>query len=78
MKSRKLESLIEEYVNLLYTFDFYYTERNDIQEWREGTLHAEYIRKVMNELHKRGITEHEIKTIYNEYAPEDRFKYKGL
>jgi len=78
MKSRKLESLIEEYVNLLYTFDFYYTERNNIQEWREGTLHAEYIRKVMTELYKRGITEHEIKTIYNEYAPEDRFKYKGL
>lgn len=78
MDGRKLDSLIEEYVTLLHTFDWYYAENNNIKSWQQGAIHAEYLRKIMTELYKRGITEYELKTIYNEYAPEERFRYKGL
>lgn len=78
MQSRKTDSLVEEYVTLLHTFDWYYAESKNTKEWQEGVIQRDAIQKVMTELYKRGITQHELKTIYNEYAPEDRFKYKGL
>lgn len=77
MKSRKLDSLVEEFVTLLYVHNWHFADAETTTEWYEGMITADAIRKVMTELHKRGITEHELKSIYNEYAPE-KYRYKGI
>jgi microsomal dipeptidase-like Zn-dependent dipeptidase len=77
MKSRKTHSLVEEFVQLLYIHNWDFSDAPTTDEWYEGMISHEAIRKVMSELHKRGITEHELKTIFNEFAP-DKYKYKGF
>ena len=77
MKSRKTNSLVEEFVALLYIHNWDFADASTTDEWYQGMLSHDAIRKVMTELHSRGITEHELKTIFNEFAPE-KYRYKGF
>lgn len=77
MKSRKTESLVEEFVGLLYIHDWNFADALTTEEWYQGMLSHDAIRKVMTELYSRGMTEHELKTIFNEFAPE-KYRYKGF
>lgn len=77
MKSRKTDSLVEEFVGLLYIHNWNFAEASTTEEWYQGMLSQDAIRKVMTELYSRGMTEHELKTIFNEFAPE-KYRYKGF
>ena len=77
MKSRKTNSLVEEFVQLLYIHNWEFSNASTTDEWYQGMLSHDAIRKVMTELYARGITEHELKTIFNEFAPE-KYRYKGF
>lgn len=77
MKGRRLDSLVEEFVTLLYVHNWEFVEADNAKEWYEGLMERDALRLIMTELKERGITEYELKTIYNEYAPE-KYRYKGL
>lgn len=77
MQSRKTESLVDEFVGLLYIHNWEFADATTTDEWYQGLLSSEMIRKVMTELYARGMTEHELKTIFNEFAPE-KYRYKGF
>lgn len=77
MKSRKTNSLVEEFVGLLHIHNWEFSDAPTPDEWYQGLMSHDAIRKVMTELHSRGITEHELKTIFNEFAPE-KYRYKGF
>ena len=77
MKSRKTDSLVEEFVGLLYIHNWEFADATTPEEWYQGLRSHDAIRKVMTELHSRGITEHELTTIFNEFAPE-KYRYKGF
>lgn len=78
MTGRKTESLVEEFVTLLATHDWYFADSNNSYAWQSGLIQANAIHLVMAELYRREFTEYELKTIYNEYAPEDRFKFQNI
>lgn len=77
MKGRATPSLVEEFVTLLYIHNWEFVEADNPTDWYNGLMERDALRTVMTELKERGITEYELKTIYNEYAPE-KYKYKGF